>query len=397
MKIAFLVDEFPRAHSPFITNQIAGLIGRGYDVDIYSTGRPEENDIANVDESVRKSATYTNIPEGKPRRVVRSLPHLSRISLQEPSALSVVTNPFKFGKDALGLKPVYRLSSMLGESYDVLHAHFGPKARVAAILKEVGICERLFATFQGYGIREARNEPERYQHLFDTGDYFMGSSKFLCEELRSHGLDEEKISLHHNGLHLDRFPFRWSRTLNTPPDPIKIITVARLEEIKGIRYGIKAIANLVDSIDRDVEYHLIGGGSLHNELSNLTHALDIQDIITFHGHQHRDVVIDRLQQAHLFMLPSLEEGLGTVLLEAQATGLPIVASDVGGIPEGVAESAAILVPPAAPEAITEALKELIESPERWVEMGNAGRQHVEKDFNIEKLNNKLIQKYEQFE
>jgi colanic acid/amylovoran biosynthesis glycosyltransferase len=97
-----------------------------------------------------------------------------------------------------------------------------------------------------------------------------------------------------------------------------------------------------------------------------------------------------MRQADVFLLTSVYEWLGVVLLEAQAIGLPIVATNVGGIPEAVsAGESAILVPPSNPRAAAEALAECLRHPEKREKMGLAGRKHVEEHFDIEVLNERL--------
>lgn len=394
MKIAFLIGEFPRSSQPFIINQIEGVVESGIDVDIYSTGPPSPDDYQSVDDKTLAKTTYTTLPSNKLKRLFRSLPHFSRVARQAPTKLPTVANPFQFGKDALALKPLYRLSAMLDSHYDIIHAHFGQTARIGAILKSADMCTRLVATFHGTGVREMERELNRHQHLLQTGDLFMPVSQSLYDDLFSYGVDKERISLHYNGIQLHRFPFRWDTHLDRLPDKIKIITVARLENVKGLQYGVEAVSNISNQYDSTIEYHLVGDGSQRERLESLSTNLGMRDKVIFHGHKQRNEVIDHLENAHLFLLPSVSEGFGMVLLEAQAVGLPIIASNVGGIPEAVdQDSAATLVPPANPEAIRSAIELLLEQPEEWVSKGKAGRSFVERNFDVDHLNEELINKY----
>ena len=88
-----------------------------------------------------------------------------------------------------------------------------------------------------------------------------------------------------------------------------------------------------------------------------------------------------------------QETFGLSVVEAQAAGLPVVASAVGGIPETVADGAGILVPPGDAVALTDALQELIRTPGEWDAMGRRGRRHVEQSFDQQKIQARLEELY----
>ena len=89
-----------------------------------------------------------------------------------------------------------------------------------------------------------------------------------------------------------------------------------------------------------------------------------------------------------------EEGQAVVLAEAQASGLPVIATAVGGLPESMrAGKSGLLVPPRNPEALASAIEWLVEHPEECLQMGYAGRVFVEGKFDLEKLNNQLVDIY----
>jgi colanic acid/amylovoran biosynthesis glycosyltransferase len=93
-----------------------------------------------------------------------------------------------------------------------------------------------------------------------------------------------------------------------------------------------------------------------------------------------------MQQADLYYLPSLMEQAGYVLLEAQASGLPVVATRVGGVSEMVREGrSAVLIPPADTEAAVAAFASLLDHPEQWGAMSRAGREYVEEEFDGDRL------------
>ena len=130
-------------------------------------------------------------------------------------------------------------------------------------------------------------------------------------------------------------------------------------------------------------------------LEALIQELGLQDSVRLVGARAGDQVISLMGQAHIFVLPSTRESLGVVTVEAQATGLPVTCTSVGGIPETLADGkSGFLVPARDPEALAERISYLIEHPERWPEMGRAGRSYVEEHHDIRKLNEQLVSIYE---
>mgnify|MGYP002410365723 FL=1 len=133
----------------------------------------------------------------------------------------------------------------------------------------------------------------------------------------------------------------------------------------------------------------IGGGSLLEELRMQAESSGIDDCVNFLGV--RQDVYDILARSDVFVLGSLWEGLPVSIMEAMACNLPVVASNVGGIPELVIDAqTGYHVPPADPEAIAEKLKVLIEHPEMRKQMGSCGRQRIIDHFSV----NEMVRKTE---
>lgn len=395
MKIAFPVDEFPRSSQPFIVNQITELYEWGCDVRIYATDHPSKNDWADILDGIEHNTTYTPIPKNKGKRTLRSIKLLSRCVRHDPLTTANVLNAVRFKKDALSLRPVFRLTPMLDEEFDIIHWHFGEKGRIGAILKQSGFDGKLVVSIHGHGLRLAKQNPDRYENLFSTVDCLLANSRYTFNQLRALGIDESRVIYQPVGIDPEDFPFKWRESVEAGLDKVNIITVARLENIKGIKYSLKSIWKLLQSTDLNLKYHLVGDGSQRGKFEDLTHQLDISDHVIFHSHQPRNEVISLLNKSDIFLLPSVEEAFGMVLLEAQAVGLPIVATRTGGIPEAVNKSdSAILVPAKDSDAIVSALRTLLESPDEWEEIGTAGRKYVEQNFDINHLNSRLVSIYE---
>jgi colanic acid/amylovoran biosynthesis glycosyltransferase len=137
-------------------------------------------------------------------------------------------------------------------------------------------------------------------------------------------------------------------------------------------------------------------------LHALIQELGLEASIELLGARDSNEVREYLDNSDIFVLPSVTagngdtEGFGIVNVEAQAAGIPVVSTNHNGIPEGVdVNRSAFLVPERDPVALAERLKFLMDHPERWPEMGRAGRRFVEQRFDIEKLNDELIDLYAQ--
>jgi colanic acid/amylovoran biosynthesis glycosyltransferase len=237
-----------------------------------------------------------------------------------------------------------------------------------------------------------------YNKIFDVSDILMPISNYWKRKLIILGCDEKKIIVHHMGINLDKFKFyevgEKSREL------IKILTVGRLVEKKGYEYMIRAIAKVVKKY-RNIEYLIAGDGNLMNKLEELVSELNINNYVKFLGGVNQDEVLKLNQQAHIFILHSItakngdQEGIPVALMEAQATGLPIISTFHSGIPEIVLDGqSGFLVPERDVDAMAGRLEYLIEHTEIWTEMGRAGRKFVEENFDIKKLNKQLVEIYE---
>ena len=160
-----------------------------------------------------------------------------------------------------------------------------------------------------------------------------------------------------------------------------IVFTGSLIPRKGVRYLIEA---LPDVFRARPEYRLaiLGDGPDEPELRRLAETLGVADRVVFAGFLPQEAVRAWLQRARLFVLPSTEEGLGVVMLEAMACGTPVVASRVDGIPEAVTEREGRLVPPADPAALAVAMIEALDDG-GWEALSCAARERAVDAFRLE--------------
>jgi glycosyltransferase involved in cell wall biosynthesis len=158
--------------------------------------------------------------------------------------------------------------------------------------------------------------------------------------------------------------------------------VACLREEKRIDVLIASVPRIRTRYP-DVEFQIVGDGRCREQLMKLATALGVLPQVRFMGH--RDDVPAILSESDLFVLPSESEASPNVILEAMAAGLPVVASNVGGIPELVTDGVTgSLVPPADSDALAAALLDLLDHPGRATAFGQAGRARIEQEHSFDR-------------
>lgn len=372
MRVAMLVHKFPVVSETFIVRQITGLLDRGHSVEVFAGG-PDLSGKVHPD--VRKYG----------------LMHLTRYRPWVHEDYHLV---------AMGdvCNQCYKQAQPL--SYDVIHCQFGPMGITGALLREAGFIEgTLVTSFYGFDLSSfpSNNRVGVYDELFRRGDGFTANSRYLVERALALGCNPMKMQLLHVGLDVSKYQYRLRERVSG--GPVRMLTIGRLVEKKGIEFAIRAMGKIADRYP-DLEYDVIGDGPLRHHLENVIADLNLDQRVRMLGYQEEQVLTEYYKGASFFVLPSVtaangdQEGMGLVLLEAQAMGLPVVATQHDGIPEGVVEGlSAVLVPERNPEALAEALESLLIRPESWGAMGGAGRAHVEAHFEIDRLNDDLVRVY----
>jgi glycosyltransferase involved in cell wall biosynthesis len=197
------------------------------------------------------------------------------------------------------------------------------------------------------------------------------------DHLRFSIAPEGKFTVIHSGVDLTKFTGAginasgMRKNLGIPENAFVVGTVGRLTAVKGHKYLIEAAAKVVQE-KPDAHFAFLGDGELLDEFKKMVYSLDIENHVHFLGW--RPDVAEIMATFDIFVLPSLNEGMGKVLVEAMAMGKPIIASHVGGIPDLVHPGEnGFLVPPEDAMAIAEAIKVLYSESEKRRNMGKKGR------------------------
>lgn len=209
----------------------------------------------------------------------------------------------------------------------------------------------------------------------------------------------QKFSTIHSGISLERFRERSfdinkiKADLNIPAASKVVGTVARLEPIKGVNFFIDSMQEIAKSYP-DAYFLIVGDGRQRKILEAKVRELGLEEKVVFTGI--RDDVPELISAMDVFVLPSLNEGMGRVLVEAGLLSKPIVATRVSGIPELVQDNATgILVEPANPQALAAGIIELLSDPQKARTMGDNARLRMAEHFSAEKMVDKIDALYKE--
>jgi len=272
------------------------------------------------------------------------------------------------------------------ERVDVLHAHLSTASLLGSI-----------------GARLAGVPAVTTVHGLNRRTCFMYAHRIIAvscavrQHLAHQGVPESRIQVIYNGVELARYhqppdPRPLRDQLDIPSRDLLIGAVGRLGPEKGHSYLIEATALLVARESLPVRLLIVGEGRNRHGLEQTARRCGIADRVMLPGFQ-RDV-IPYQAALDIFCLPSLKEGLSLSALEAMALGKPVIASRVGGTPEVVVDGeTGLLVEPANPEALAQALAALLRDPRRAHSMGAAGRARVERLFDLERTVDQIEELY----
>jgi len=375
MKIAVVTGTFPPLSESFVLNHVTGLIEDGHEVQVFSNGLPGGEVHPDFDSfEIAKRMFQPSIPKLRGRWV--RLP--ASLLCMSPRRSSACLNVFRYGLGAFSLKALYAVEGIVEQHFDIIHCHFGQNG--LAMLPVSGLAKiPLVTQFHGNDMRAfGRFGAVMYRRLFRLGDAFVVNSKYTGGCLEAMGCAPEKIT---------EIPaiLKGNATPRSCPifasDAARLLTVARLDEGKGIQHGLRAVQHLAARGYR-VHYTIIGNGSYRATLENLARELKVEHLVEFAGWKTQDEVFREYGHSDVFVFPSvlrrtgIAEPQGLVVQEAQLHGLPVVGSRIGGIPQGVNEGkAGLLFEPGNAADLADQVAKLIDDRAFAERIAAAGREY----------------------
>jgi L-malate glycosyltransferase len=260
----------------------------------------------------------------------------------------------------------------------------------------------IVASIRDMGVYLTRRQLDAQRLVCRLADRVVVNAEAIRRWLIADGYDADRIDVIRNGVDLERFTrARGSgalrQELGLPPDGPLIAVLCRVSPTKGLEYFLQAAA--IVAADRpDARFLIVGqpeprDREYQERLVTYAARLGLERRVIFTGL--RLDVAEVLSELAVSVLPSLSEGLSNVLLESMATGIPVIATGVGGNPEAVEDGVTgLLVPPRDPAALARAVQRILHNRELAARLGHAGRQRVTERFAIDNVIRQTEQLYE---
>ena len=381
-RFAYLFERFPSFGQTFCYREVAELSRQGITPPIFSIRNPKDEPAQDWDARVIQRVHY--LPEEK-----ELLEDVRRACKKGKLAAEIIDALDEWGRrtDFLRLyQAVYvglRLQEM-GISH--VHAHFtGMAARTAFWVHRFFPVTFSF-TAHANDIFAPRNFEIGLDKLVDTARAIVTVSDFAKKFLQERFPERaDRIRRIYNGLNLAEFG-----RADFSSSPPLILAVGRLIAKKGFADLICA-CGLIAERGKSFRCEIIGEGPLENELRGQIERLNLQNRVALSGAKPQREVRQRLAAANVFVLPSIidpeggMDNLPTVIMEAMATALPVVSTNIGGIPEMVIENeTGFLLEPADASALADAIAKVIDDRLLAQRLGHAGYQRAHELFSIEK-------------
>jgi len=287
--------------------------------------------------------------------------------------------------------------------YDVVHAHSSKAGLIARVAAKLGGVKKIVYTphghvFYGY-FSGVMTGCVIFAEKMAAGitDRIVGLTVSECEEWLRFGVGKSRQYLAiPSGIDfsvLDKGSLSghdWRKKLAVPDNAVLVGSIGRFIEIKGYEYFIKAASGIIKQ-KRNVYFILVGDGPLKEKYEGMIKDNALEKHFFIIPWQENTGAI--LKEFDIFVLSSLNEGMGRALIEAMFFGKPVIATHVGGVPSVVTEGSGILIEPASAEAISQALDELLDNPEKARNIGKIGREKAIREFSVDVMVDKLDELY----
>lgn len=394
MRCAYVVSRYPYVSHTFILREVQGLRARGIDIRTVTVRRPSEKDVICPTDREELRSTHAILPTSAGRvlgphlRALLSAPLAYLRTLREavtdasPGLRTGVWQLFYFAEAIMlwnwleqrGISHVHAHHANVAADLAMIATRFGNRsgAELTWSFTIHGPTEFANVTAHKLGLKAARADS-----VVATSDFARTQILALLDPHH-----HERVEVVHGGI--EAADYEPAAPGASGGSPLRVLSVGRLEARKGHAILLEAIAELT-AREANVRLTLVGDGPERPHLERLARELGLTGAVRFVGALGHDKVTRVYQEADAFCMPSFAEGVPTVLMEAMASGLPVVATRIAGTPELITEDeTGLLVTPGRADELASALARLAEDPELRLRLAAAGRRQVSEEWSIEK-------------
>jgi glycosyltransferase involved in cell wall biosynthesis len=396
-EIAYIVRSYPRLSQTFVVNEVLALERLGLRIRIFALARPGERTVQEAAAEVRAPTEYLDRPGGGRRAAVSDHLHVAaRAPRRYVAALAYVLRRHdldsgyvassRFACFARAVDLARRLASRDGTAATVrhVHAHFAHDPTLVALL--VRRLTGMPFTFTAHARDLYHVPPRALAERVAAANAVVTCCDANVEYLRERAAGDGKLRLIHHGVDIRRFQPRDDGAARCGP-PL-VVSIGRLIEKKGFDDLIAACRRVKDA-GLDFRCAIYGDGPLRNRLGRRITDLGLAREVTLAGERTQRQLASALRAADVFCLTPCvtaddRDGIPNVLLEAMASGLPVVSTAVAGVPEAVAHGhTGLLARPHDVEEIARHLGALLADERRRAELGARARAEVVRCFDAD--------------
>ncbi|MDR7126185.1 glycosyltransferase family 4 protein [Pseudotabrizicola sp. 4114] len=384
MKIAYLVNTYPRGSQTFIRREIMALERLGWDIHRFAL-RSDRAALVDPADMAEDTRTEHILELGAGRLALSALDWMVR---HPKGAARAFAMALRCGIEGAGKTPgtggwlrhmIYlaEAAHLARRCHDLrlphLHAHFGTNSATVAMLSSM---------MGGPGYSFTVHGPEEFDApralslgaKTDQALFAVAISSFGRSQLYRWAAPETWPRLH--VVHCGIEPWRFPDPAPMPPGGPHLVAIGRLSEQKGFALLIEAMARAAPSLP-GLHLTLVGDGELRPQIEAAIARHDLSRHVTLTGWLDEARVREALSAAQALIVPSFAEGLPVVIMEAMAAGRPVIATAIAGVPELVTPQTGWLVPAGDASALAQAIGDIAVTPvDRLAQMGHAARQRV---------------------
>ncbi|MEJ6008253.1 TIGR03088 family PEP-CTERM/XrtA system glycosyltransferase [Paucibacter sp. AS339] len=331
----------------------------------------------------------SQLSQGECRHVVISLTHVTEFANQLPKGVDVYSMHKRPGLDLVIHLRLWRLLRKIRPN--VLHSYNLATLEYHPVAWFAGVRGHIHAE-HGRDISDPKGENKKHQYLRRIISPFLQSYVAVSADLHQWlakviGINERKCRLIANGINTDRF-----QALGAKLAPFTFIHVARLAAVKDQLTLLQATALLRSQTTLPFQLMVIGDGPERDRLKQAAESLGLAaPLIQWLG-ERRDIA-ELMAQSHVFVLSSIAEGIPMTVLEAMASGLAIISTEVGGLPELIGNTEGVLVPTKDAQAMATAMLGFLEAPDSARSAGAKSRERACAQFSEQAMVAKYLALY----